>query len=297
MYDLILRNGRVVDGTGVPWYRADVAIVAGRIAAMGRDLEGRGKDEIDANGLVVAPGFVDQHAHSDVTLLVNPRAESLVRQGITTQLVGHCGFSAAPVRPEQREGFRRDSFVFSCEGYEWTWDDMAGYRQALAGAQPAVNVATLVGHGALRHWAMGQAARPPTEGEMAAMKTELGKALEQGARGLSSGLTYAPGRFSDVGELVELGKVVRRYNGVYHTHLRDYTRFLLNSIAEAISIGEEAGIPVNVSHMYPAAPPFWGETARRATALVEAARGRGVEVAFDITPWTRGGGPYMQMHS
>ena len=295
MYDLILRGGRVVDGTGSPWYRADVALASGRIAAMGRNLEGRGERQINARGLVVAPGFVDLHGHSDVTLLVDPRAESLVRQGITTQLVGHCGFSAAPLRPAQQEAFRRDSFVFSYEGYEWTWEDIAGYRQALSRVRPAINVATLVGHGALRHLVMGQADRPPSAPEMAAMKAALEKALEQGARGLSSGLTYAPGRFSQVEELVELGQVLRGHGGMYHTHLRDYTRFLLDSIGEAIQVGEEAGIPVNLSHMYPAAPPFWGETAHRATALVEEARGRGVEVSFDITPWTRGGGPYMQM--
>jgi N-acyl-D-amino-acid deacylase len=141
---------------------------------------------------------------------------------------------------------------------------------------------------------MGQAARPPIKEELSVMKAELAKALEQGARGLSSGLTYAPGRFSEVEELVELGKVVRRHNGIYHTHLRDYTRFLIEALGEAIRVGEEAGIPVNVSHMYPAAPPYWGEMAYEATALFEAARERGVEATFDITPWTRGGGPYMQ---
>ncbi len=295
MYDVILQNGCIVDGTGSPWYRADVGIAADRIAAIGRNLEGGAAREIDASGLMVAPGFIDLHSHSDVTVLVNPRVESLVRQGITTQIVGHCGFSVAPVLAEHRDEIRRDSFLFSYDGYEWTWDDMAGYRDTLSRVQPAVNVATLVGHGALRRYVMGQAARPATPEETAAMAAELGRALEQGARGLSSGLTYAPGRFSDVEELVELGKVVHRHNGVYHTHMRDYTRFLLKSIEEAIHVGEEADIPVNLSHRYPAAPEFWGETARKATALVEEARGRGVEVSFDITPWTRGGGPYMQM--
>ena len=184
--------------------------------------------------------------------------------------------------------------VIRQQDYESTWTDMAGYREALSRAQPAVNVAILVGHGALRRWAMGLAAHPPSADEMTTMKTALAQALDQGARGLSSGLTYAPGRFSDAQELVELGKVVRRYDGVYHTHMRDYTRFLLDAIKEGIRVGEEAGIPVNLSHMYPAAPPFWGDTARQATALVDDARRRGVEVTFDITPWTRGGGPYMQ---
>jgi N-acyl-D-amino-acid deacylase len=295
MYDLILRNGRVVDGSGAPWYRADLAIAGERIVAIGRRLDGPAARELDCAGLIVTPGFIDLHSHSDVTLLVNPRAESAVRQGITTQVVGQCGFSAGPVRWESRDAFRQDSFIFAYDGYEWTWRDIAGYRQALAAAQPAINVATLVGHGALRQFIMGAAARRPTPDELAGMQRALDDALEQGARGLSSGLTYAPGRFAETDELAALGKVVRRHGGVYHSHMRDYTRFLLDSINETIAVGEAAGIPVNISHMYPGSPQFWGELAHRATETVDAARRRGVEATFDITPWTRGGGPYMQM--
>lgn len=295
MYDVIIRNGRLMDGTGGPWHRADLAIAGDKIVAIQRQIDGETRREIDAEGLIVAPGFIDMHAHSDVTLLVNPRAESAVRQGITTQLVGQCGFSAAPVRPEDLADFRSDSFIFSFEGYDWSWNDMAGYRQTLKNAGPAINVATLVGHGALRQYAMGQENRPPTEDEMAVMKSELDRALEQGAIGLSSGLTYAPGRFCEADELVELGKVVARHGGAYHTHMRDYTRFLLDSIEESIRVGEEAGIPVNTSHTYPAGKEFWGELAHKATDLVDAARSRSVEVTFDITPWTRGGGPFMQL--
>jgi N-acyl-D-aspartate/D-glutamate deacylase len=291
-YDLALRDGYIVDGTGSPWYRADLAIVGARIAAMGRDLAGGAGREIDASGLVVSPGFVDMHAHSDVTLLINPRAESAVRQGVTTQIVGHCGFSAAPVQPENRAALRRDSFIFDFEGYDWTWNDMAGYRAALARARPAINVATLVGHGALRQYAMGQAARPAAREEMAVMRAELEKALEQGARGLSSGLTYAPGRFSHADELIELGKVMRCHGGIYHTHMRDYSRFILGAMGEAIRVGEESALPVNISHLN---PPKGERRVSELTALIEEARGRGVQVTFDNTIWTRGGGPYMQM--
>jgi N-acyl-D-amino-acid deacylase len=281
-----------MDGTGSPWYQADVAIVGNRVETMKPNLEGVGTHEIDADGLVVAPGFIDLHSHSDVTLLVNPRAESAVRQGITTQVVGQCGFSPGPVHSEHQEAFRRDSFIFSYEGYQWTWNDMAGYREAVAQAQPAINVVTLVGHGALRQYAMGQAARLATSEELAVMKAELAKALEQGARGLSSGLTYAPGRFSDADELVELGQIVRRYGGVYHTHMRDYVDYILDAMREAIRVGEEAGVPVNISHLN---PPKGRDMVDELTALVEDARARGVEVAFDNTIWTRGGGPFMQM--
>lgn len=294
MYDLMLRHGRIVDGAGGPWYYADLAIVGDRIASVGRELAGQALRELDVTGLVVAPGFVDQHSHSDVTLLVNPRAESAVRQGITTQIVGQCGFSAAPVRPEQRAAFRQNGFMFSFDGYEWTWSDIAGYRQALACSQPAINVATLVGHGAIRQHVMGTANRTATPADMEAMSALLDTALEQGACGLSSGLTYAPGRFADADELVELGKVVRRHGGVYHSHMRGGGRHLLDSIAETVQVGAGAGIPVNCSHMFPG-PGYWGKLAHKATDAIDAARRVGVEATFDITPWTRGGGPYMQM--
>ena len=295
MYDLILRNGRIMDGTGSPWYKADVAMAAGRIAAIGRNVRGTGISEIDVGGLVVAPGFIDMHCHSDVTLLVNPRAESAVRQGITTEMVGPCGLSAAPVRPEVLDAFRQDSFVFAYDGYEWTWTDIAGYRKALELAQPAINVATLVGHNALRTYAMGKDARRPTDDEMDVMKAELEKAFDQGARGFSSGLTYVPGQFSDVDELVELCKVAHRHGKAYHTHMRGYSRVppdsMLGSIGEAIRVGEDSGAQVNISHFN---PPRGSGVAGKATDLVDAARERGIEITFDITMWTRGAGPYLQ---
>ncbi len=295
MYDLVVRNGHVMDGTGSPWYQADVAIKGEHVCAVERKMRTRGRREIDASELVVAPGFIDMHAHSDATLLVNPRAESVICQGITTQVVGQCGFSAAPVRSEQLEAFRRDSFVFSYTGYEWSWFDIDGYCEALASVQPAINVATLVGHGALRQYAMGQVTGPPNRQELALMKNELDRALGQGAVGLSSGLTYAPGRFAEVGELVELGHVVCQHGGVYHTHMRDYARFLDESIRETIQVSEQASVPANISHLFPAGPAYWGKAAVEATQTVDAARRRGIDVTFDITPWTRGGGPYMQM--
>ncbi len=292
MYDLVLRNGRIMDGTGSSWYQADVAIVGGRIAAMKQNLDGAARHTIDVSRLVVSPGFIDTHSHSDVTLLVNPRAESAVRQGVTTQIVGHCGFSTAPVRPERQATLRQDSFVFSFEGYEWTWQDIAGYRAALERARPAINVATLVGHGALRQYAMGQEARSATAMEMSVMQAELDKALEQGARGLSSGLTYAPGRFCDADELVELGKIIRRHGGIYHTHMRDYSRYILDAMHETIRVGEQTGVPVNISHLN---PPKGENMVSELIKVVERARARGVQLTFDNIVWTRGGGPFMQM--
>ena len=294
MYDLVITGGRIVDGSGGPWFAADVAIVGGRIAALGRLGSAEARVRIDAAGLVVTPGFVDFHAHSDVTLLVDPRAESAVRQGITTQVVGNCGFSAAPVRAEDVPRYRRDGLVFSFPGYSWNWTSMGEYLARLRLARPSINVVVLTGHTALRTAVMGQADRTPTPDELAAMQRLLAQALAEGARGFSSGLTYMPSCYAKTEELIALAGVLRESGRAYHTHLRDYSRYLLEAVGEALRIGEEAGIPVYVSHMYAAGREHWGEKTAQAVRLVEEARRRGVEAGFDTTLWPRGGGPFQQ---
>jgi len=282
MYDLLITGGRIVDGSGAPWFAGDVAIVGRRIVALGQ-VAAEARTRIDAAGLVVTPGFIDFHAHSDVTLLVDPRAESAVRQGITTQVVGNCGFSAAPVRPEDVSRFRRDGLVFSFPGYTWDWTSMGEYLARLRLDRPSINVVTLVGHTALRTAVMGQADRPPTPEELTAMQRLLAQALAEGARGFSSGLTYMPSCYAATEELIALASVLRGSGRGYHTHLRDYSRFLLEAVAEALRIGKEAEAPVYLSHMYAAGREHWGEKTAQAVRLVEEARQQGVEAGFDIT--------------
>jgi N-acyl-D-amino-acid deacylase len=294
MYDLLITGGRIVDGSGGPWFAADVAVVGGRIVALGRLAPAEARVRIDAAGQVIAPGFVDFHAHSDVTLLVDPRAESAVRQGITTQVVGNCGFSAAPVRAEEIPRYQRDGLCFSFPGYTWDWTSMGEYLARLRQARPSINVIALVGHTALRTAVMGQADRAPTPEELAAMQRLLAQALAEGGRGFSSGLTYMPSCYAETDELIALASVLRDSGRAYHTHLRDYSRFLLEAVAEALRIGEEAGAPVYLSHLYAAGREHWGEKTAQAVRLVEEARGRGVEAGFDITLWPRGGGPMQQ---
>ena len=183
MYDLLITGGRIVDGSGAPWFAADVAIVGGHIAALGRLAQAEARARIDATGLVVTPGFVDFHAHSDVTLLADPHAESAVRQGITTQVVGHCGFSAAPVRAEDVPRYQRDGLAYTFPGYTWDWTSMAEYLARLRQARPSINVISLVGHSALRTAVMGQSDRPPTPEELAAMQRLLAQALAEGTAG------------------------------------------------------------------------------------------------------------------
>lgn len=293
MFDLLIRGGRVVDGSGGPWFRADVGIIDDRIAAIGTLANAEARTQIAAVDRVVAPGFVDFHSHSDVTLLADPRAESAVRQGITTQLVGNCGFSAAPVPPDRRAAYQRDGLMFSHAGYEWDWSSMAEFRQRLAAAKPAINVLSLVGHNTLRVAAMGQAQRAASEDELAEMRRLLETSLAEGAVGLSSGLTYAPGGFASTAELTSLAAVLHGSGLAYHTHMRDYGAGLRGALDEALEITADGRVPLFVSHLYPAGRANWGG-APAILAQLDTARERGAEVCFDITPWLRGGGPLNQ---
>ena len=293
MYDLLVRGGRVIDGTGGPWFRADVAVVGDRIVAMGH-LEGREAARvIDAAGLFVTPGFVEEHSHSDVTVLVDPHAQSASRQGITTLVVGLCGMSAAPVTDGIREEYRRAAPLFDFDGYEWTWESMGGYLDAVRAAWPSVNIAVLAGHMPVRTLANGGAERPATPDERSEMRKTVERALEEGARGFSTGLTYQHTTFADTEEIVETAKALKGYGFAYHTHMRNQAAGLFDSLREAVEIVERAGCPLVVSHLYPVGRPHWGQ-AEEAIRILEEARDRGVEVGYDVTPWLRGGGPLAQ---
>src|SRR5438067_1830364 len=296
MFDLIVRGGRIVDGSGGPWFRGDVGIVGDRIAALGTlvppaanndESDPRANTVVDAAGLVVAPGFVDFHSHSDVSLLADPRAESAIRQGITTQLVGNCGFSAAPVKACHREAYRRDGLMYSHSGYDWDWSTIAEYRQRLAEARPAINVLTLVGHNTLRAAVVGQLDRLASDQELASMRRLLEQALADGAVGLSSGLTYTPGSFADTRELHYLVAALDGAGLGYHTHLRNYSDDLPAALDEALAVTANPSVPLFVSHLYPAGRDHWG-TAGAVLLQLEQARAWGAEVCFDVTPWPRG---------
>ncbi len=259
-YDLIIENGRVVDGTGNPWYYADIGIRDGRIAAI-RDLEeavaGR---RIDATGMVVAPGFIDTHTHADSNILELPLAENYVRQGVTTVVGGNCGGSIFPVDQKLAEA------------------DAKGL---------GINFGLLIGHGTIRQEVMGMSGAAPTAEEMEKMKALVAAAMEAGALGMSTGLFYAPGSYAKTEEVVELAKVVARYGGIYVSHIRDETRGLFAAVKEAVAIGEQAGIPVHISHFKCLGKPVWNQSAQILN-LVDEARRRGVDVTFDQYPYTAG---------
>ena len=284
MYDLIIRNGRLIDGTGAPAQDGDLAVRDGRIAAIGQ-LAGQEADRsIDAAGCFVTPGFIDIHTHSDLTLALEGRASSSLAQGITSQIAGNCGVSAAPTRDHAIYYGPLDPTM--TRGLECDWLSLAEYFQRLENQGIGTNVATLVGHGNVRVAAMGYDDRPPTAAEMNHMSDLVSQAMEDGAVGLSSGLAYVPGPYAALEELIELGKVVGRYNGIYTSHIRNQTEKIAEAVGEVIAVGEGADIAAHVSHMQPGSPML-GAT-RQLLETIDAKRGEGVDISCDAIPYTIG---------
>ena len=277
-FDLVIRNGRLLDGTGMPWALRDVGVRKGKIARVGHLGRARADLEIDASGQYVAPGFIDIHTHSDIGLLVERTAEAAVRQGVTTQVIGNCGDSPAPISDEYRElAVRR--FTYYAQASEWTWATFAEYLAFLEKPGLGINVASLVGHGSVRLATMGFDERAPTRAELRRMRGYVDAAMRAGAYGMSTGLVYPPGCFAATDEIVELAKVVARHGGFYASHIRGERETITDAVAECISIGESAGCPVQISHN----APKYGATAhaRDVQKLWEAARARGVDVTAD----------------
>lgn len=271
-YDLVIRGGRVVDGTGNPWFVGDVAVRGDRIAAVGRVPAGAAAREIDARGLVVAPGFIDMHSHSDFLLLEDGSAPSKVRQGVTTEVLGE-GNSAGPypgaLKPER--------------GYT----TLGGYLRAVEQKGVAVNVASYVGLDNVWQGVMGTSFARPTPEQFEKMKALLDAAMADGAFGLSSMLMMPPGSLATTDDLVELCKMVARHRGLFSSHVRNEGTGVFDSVREAIAVGERAGVPVDVIHLKIADQKFWGRM-DEVVALFEAARKRGVNVQANVYPYTRG---------
>ena len=270
-HDLVLRGGRVVDGSGRPAFDADVAIRAGRVAAVGRALRDTGRLELDARGLLVAPGFVDIHSHGDGTMWADPRTESLIRQGITTIIVGQDGSSRAPAAADGADDDRQ----FASFGDLWS---------ALRDLRPAVNVASMVGLGSVREAVVGEAYRVATPAELRRMARVVDDALGDGACGASSGLEYTPGAFAPRAELVALCRPLARRKLPYATHLRNEDDWLLEAVDEAISVARDAGCPLQISHLKTQGPRNWGKL-NDVFARVAAARQAGVDTMFDRYPY------------
>ena len=278
--DLVLAQGRIVDGCGNPWYRGDLGIQGGRIMLIAPPGTLRGKQTLDVGDRFITPGFVDVHTHSDLSILVNRRAESAVRQGATTHIVGNCGMSPAPVTEGSLADMRHHWGPISDQPQvTWAWRTFDQYLDSLQDGGLAINVGSLAGHGALRMAVMGLDARAPTPTELDRMRALLAEAMAAGAMGLSTGLVYPPGCFAGTGEIIALCRVVARYQGLYATHVRGERETILEAVAEAIHIGREAGVPLQISHN---APKFGAPCDATANLrLVEQARAQGQDVTVD----------------
>jgi N-acyl-D-amino-acid deacylase len=283
MLDLVIEGALVVDGSGRAGGRADVGVLDEIIVEVGDLSREHAGSRLNASGKVVAPGFIDIHSHSEWWLPDNPRAESKVRQGVTTEVVGNCGCSPAPADPRFHAELRRFAPPGSVP-FAFEWPTFRDYLAVLDKGGLALNVVHLVGHGALRIAAMGDVRRAPDDRELRRMQRLLAEAMEDGAWGLSSGLADAPGSYADTAELVTLAAIAARHRGIYATHVRGASATLSTAIDEAIAIGRDADLPVQVSHLNAVAGPGRGPVADGLTRI-DAANADGVDVAADVYPY------------
>ncbi len=281
-YDLIIRHGGIVDGTGAPARAGDIAVVGDRIEAVG-DVSGTAKHEIDARGLTVAPGFIDVHSHDDAAVIRDPRVDFKIMQGVTTDIAGNCGAGVAPANDDFRLFYER-GFAPILGETELPWSTTAEYFAAVDAAHPACNVAAYVPQGVVRYNVLGQRKGPPDDSEMAQMLALIEEAMQAGAIGMSTGLVYVPGTYAQTPELIECAKTVAKYGGIYTSHIRNESLGVLAAVAEAIEIGERSGCPVQISHHKSAGAPAYGLT-KQSLPFLAAARARGVDVTVDVYPY------------
>jgi N-acyl-D-amino-acid deacylase len=257
-FDILILNGHLIDGTGNPWFEADVGIIDQRIVRIGNLENAQADKVIDASGLIVAPGFIDPHTHAIRGIFDNPTAESSLRQGVTTLLEGNDGSSPFPINE---------------------------HYQAIRDKGISTNWSVFVGQGTIRELVMGTENRPADTDELQQMKNLVAEAMEQGAMGISTGLFYVPGNFTPLEEVIELSRVVADYNGIYISHMRDEVAGLMDSVNETILIGEEAGIPVQITHHKTMGRQNWGASVDT-LSMIDAARARGIDITMDQYPYT-----------
>lgn len=285
-YDLIISGGVVYDGLGNPGKEIDIAVKGDKIFLVGKPLmENQAKRVIDARGKAVSPGFIDAHTHTDVGLLVNPRAESYIRQGITTEISGNCGYSPFPIADsifeEQKRRLKEEYDI------KLNWKDIDGFFQRLEDKGMATNYATLLGHGSLRGKVVGFNDQPPTEDQIKMMKMLVAENMKAGALGLSTGLVYPPGSYGKTEEIIELCREVAMHVGIYSTHMRSEDDLLLEAMDEAITIAKEAQVSLQISHFKVAYPGNWSKI-DAAISKIEEAKNEGINVLADRYPYIAG---------
>lgn len=285
--DGVVVGGVIVDGTGTERRRADLGWKDGRIVAVGELGTASAGERIDADGLVVAPGFVDLHGHSDLSVLDHPAGTSKLRQGVTTEVAGNCGLAVAPVAPDAVAGVRGLLGIVEVPEVPWAWSSVGDYLGLVRRRRPNLRIALLAGHLAIRASTVGLDQRPPTADELASMCGLVQQALEEGAVGLSLGLMYPPSAYASVEELTALAEVVARNDALLTVHLRDYGGGLLDAVREALTVAERSGCRLQISHLTVAGRRNWGSVPA-ALAEIEAAAEAGVDVAVDCYPYLAG---------
>jgi len=287
VHDILIRGGLLYDGSGAAGVPADIAIKGGRIVKIGSDITEPAGKTIDANGLAVAPGFIDIKTHSDFTLPINPKAESKVRQGVTTEIIGHCGFSVAPCLPGKVELLRD----YLSPSAPWTPFRELTFPEYLdTFPKTSVNAGMLVGHNTLRLMTMGMSDREPTAREFDHMVELLRAGLEAGALGLSSGLFTPPGSYAKPAEMHALGRVLNEHNAAYFTHLRDESDRVLEAVQEAIDFAEACRVHVEIVHFKCSGTNNWGKAAT-ALKMIADAKARGLAIDCDAYPYAAGSNP------
>jgi N-acyl-D-amino-acid deacylase len=290
MFDILIRNGSMLDGLGNQAVQCDIGIHGDRIAAIDRDLpETAANHVIDATGLTVTPGFIDIHSHTDFTILRNPRAESKIRQGITTELVGNCGFTAAPVRQKHFQplmDYLVNTIALTDEEKKiWNWPSQADFMKYVEAQGTGINLAFLVGHSTIRVAVMGMEKREAGPDELKMMKAMLKEEMIRGIWGFSSGLQYEPARFAQMDELLALAETASAYNGLYATHMMSESAHLLECLTESIEVARQSGVSLQVSHLKAENPVNWYKV-EEALKSIDQACTEGVRVGFDVYPYT-----------
>ncbi len=278
---MVIKNGSIIDGVKNKEYQADIGIRGDRIERIDNLDGAKSKILIDVTDRIVSPGFIDIHTHTDFELLANPKAESKIRQGVTTELTGNCGSSAFPLKRPLSDDKKRMAKKL---GIALDWTDLEGYHASLLKKGMAVNHGTLVGQGTVRSYVIGDDQREPTPDEMDRMKRQVAEALEQGAFGLSTGLEYTPSGYADTEEIIELCKVAAEYGGFYATHIRSEDNAVIEAVAEAIHIAESAGLPLEIAHFKASGKTNWWKLSKMID-LIERAAERGLQVAADRYPY------------
>lgn len=283
VYDVLIRHGRILDGTGNPWYAADIAIRGDRIAAIGPLGGAQAKRVIDASGLVVSPGFIDMLGQSEESLLIDHRSQSKLSQGITSEITGEGG----SIAPQNELTLAPQKILLDHYHLSVDWHDLAGYFHRLESTGTPINLGTYVGAAQVREAVLGDVDRAPTPAELQQMESLVATAMEQGALGVSTALIYPPGHYATTEELIALARVASRYGGLYATHMRSEGQSEMAALDEAIRIGREANIPVEIFHLKVSGKSRWGRMPE-VVGKLQAARNSGLDISADMYPYVAG---------